>query len=348
MVPLRVLSRTNLAERTSLTSSISFSSFRLRTLKLSCRSFSDSRPLFSTASALFSQNTRGGIPLPELVRCTEAQKCLFVSPLLATLTYSLSRKSFPCHSYANTRNGGVTVAPISASVSLRLCELCGESVAFFLPHLRNQQLTTNNCKLLFLARPLFSYSYELLFPQALSFDNHPHCPGGVGVSFQVSRCTLRLCGKNEEIRVLRRRHPLPRRQIGGLRRAACRVRRDVARGVFGTPGSAPARALFRRCARTPDPGDSARRPNRSSTPARADIREWSRHTFVARSTDCRAADAPPLLRDRARSIFSAARRFALNRDWDPARASLSRDSSRNKTAREHCRAAAPRNAGNAR
>ena len=24
--------------------------------------------------------------------------------------------------------------------------------------------------------PLFSYSYELLFPQFLYFDNHPHCP----------------------------------------------------------------------------------------------------------------------------------------------------------------------------
>jgi len=27
------------------------------------------------------------------------------------------------------------------------------------------------------AAPLFSYSYELLFPQPLCFDNHPHCPG---------------------------------------------------------------------------------------------------------------------------------------------------------------------------
>jgi hypothetical protein len=77
------------------------------------RSFSHSDPLFSITSALFSQNTRGGIPLQELVRCTEAQKCLFVSPLPATLTHSLSRKSFPCHSYANTRDGGATVAPAS-------------------------------------------------------------------------------------------------------------------------------------------------------------------------------------------------------------------------------------------
>src|SRR5260370_20200690 len=131
MVPLRVLSRTNLAERTSLTSSISFTSFRLRTLKLSCRSFSDSRPLFSMLCGLFLQNPRGGIPFRELVRCTEAQKCPFVSPLLATLTHSASRKSFPCHSYANIRDRGATATPVSASVSLCLCGLCGESVAFF-------------------------------------------------------------------------------------------------------------------------------------------------------------------------------------------------------------------------
>src|SRR5216684_9247447 len=113
MVPFRVLSRITLADRCSSnfsTSSISFASFGLRTLKLSCRSFSDSRPLFSTTSALFLQNTRGGIPLRDLVRCTEAQKCLSVTPLLATLTHSSSRKSFPCHSYANTRDGGATIA----------------------------------------------------------------------------------------------------------------------------------------------------------------------------------------------------------------------------------------------
>ena len=80
----------------------------LRTLFLSLRSFSHPDPLFSTTSALFLQNTRGGIPLRELVRCAEAQKCLSVSPLLATLTRSASRKPFPCHSYENTRDGGIT------------------------------------------------------------------------------------------------------------------------------------------------------------------------------------------------------------------------------------------------
>src|SRR5713101_3987807 len=88
----------------------------LRTLFLSLRSFPRSHRLFSIACGLFSQNTGGGIPLRDLVRCTEAQKCLSVSPLLATLTHSVSRKSFPCHSYANTRDGGATVAPVSPSI----------------------------------------------------------------------------------------------------------------------------------------------------------------------------------------------------------------------------------------
>ena len=61
------------------------------------------------------QNT-GGVPVHGVVGCTDAQKCPSASPLFATLTHSLSRKSFPCHSYANTRDGGVTSPPISASV----------------------------------------------------------------------------------------------------------------------------------------------------------------------------------------------------------------------------------------
>ncbi len=122
MVPLRVLSRTNLARSslsTSFTSSISFTSFRLRTLFLSLRSFLDSRPLFSITSALFLQNTRGGIPLRELVRCAEAQKCLFVTPLFATLTHSMSRKSFPCHSYANTRDTRATAPRFFSPLATR-------------------------------------------------------------------------------------------------------------------------------------------------------------------------------------------------------------------------------------
>jgi hypothetical protein len=37
------------------------------------------------------------------------------------------------------------------------------------------------------ARPLFSYSYELLFPQALCFDNDPHCPGWRGVQHSSTK-----------------------------------------------------------------------------------------------------------------------------------------------------------------
>src|SRR5713226_836587 len=48
-------------------------------------------------------------PLRALLRCTEAQKYPSVTPLLASLTHSVSRKSFPCHSYANTRDGGATM-----------------------------------------------------------------------------------------------------------------------------------------------------------------------------------------------------------------------------------------------
>ena len=57
-----------------------------------------------------------GLTVQHVIHCTEAQKCPSVSPLFATLTHSMSRKSFACHSYANTRDGGVTPPPISASV----------------------------------------------------------------------------------------------------------------------------------------------------------------------------------------------------------------------------------------
>src|SRR5712691_3366438 len=72
---------------------------------------------FQQLAASFPKTPGVGVP-PRDGRCTEAQKCLAVSPLLATLTSFVSRKSFPCHSYANTRDGGATAAPVSASVSL--------------------------------------------------------------------------------------------------------------------------------------------------------------------------------------------------------------------------------------
>ena len=63
---------------------------------------------FQQLAASFRKTPGVGVPLREFARCTEAQKPLFVSPLLATLTHSVSRNSFPCHSYANTRDMGVT------------------------------------------------------------------------------------------------------------------------------------------------------------------------------------------------------------------------------------------------
>jgi hypothetical protein len=116
MVPLRVLSRTNFAESspsTSLSSSISFTSFRLQPLV----PLQKSQPLCNQANpASFCKTPGVGVPLPELARCTEAQKCLFVSPLLATLTHSLSRKSFRCRSYANTRDGCASARPLHPSL----------------------------------------------------------------------------------------------------------------------------------------------------------------------------------------------------------------------------------------
>jgi hypothetical protein len=54
-----------------------------------------------------------------MARCTKGQKCGFVSPLFATLTHSLSRKSFPCHSYENTRDGAGIVISQSPILSVR-------------------------------------------------------------------------------------------------------------------------------------------------------------------------------------------------------------------------------------
>jgi hypothetical protein len=66
---------------------------------------------FQSFAASFPKTPGVEVSLRELAPCTEAQKCPPVSPLPATLTHSLSRKSFPCHSYANTRDRGATPPP---------------------------------------------------------------------------------------------------------------------------------------------------------------------------------------------------------------------------------------------
>ena len=103
----------------------------LRTLFLSCRSFSHSNRLFSIACALFDKmrflhpgcpcgNSRVAYSSPiftshgslftarALRPAPKAQIPLSLSPFAAALTHSASRKFFPCHSYANTRDGGAT------------------------------------------------------------------------------------------------------------------------------------------------------------------------------------------------------------------------------------------------
>src|SRR5713226_4459629 len=111
MVPFCVLSRINLAY------SPDTPALSLRVSEI-CGLFNSLCALFTTPILYFQQladsfrKTPGvGVPLHDVGRCTGAQKYLSVSPLLATLAHSLSRKSFPCHSYANTRDMGVTAAP---------------------------------------------------------------------------------------------------------------------------------------------------------------------------------------------------------------------------------------------
>src|SRR5713226_6857267 len=110
MVPFCVLSRINLAY------SPDTPALSLRVSEI-CGLFNSLCALFSAPILCFQQladsfcKTPGvGVPLHDVGGCAGAQKCLSVSPLPATLTHSLSRKSFPCHSYANTRDGGVTAA----------------------------------------------------------------------------------------------------------------------------------------------------------------------------------------------------------------------------------------------
>ena len=63
------------------------------------------RPPSPTQATFNCRLSTSGVP-----SCAKTQKCHPVSPLPATLTHSLSRNSFPCRSYANTRGVGITQA----------------------------------------------------------------------------------------------------------------------------------------------------------------------------------------------------------------------------------------------
>src|SRR5713226_6788648 len=149
MVPFCVLSRINLAY------SPDTPALSLRVSEI-CGLFNSLCALFTTPILYFQQladsfcKTPGvGVPLHDVGRCTGAQKCLSVSPLPATLTHSLSRKSFPCHSYANTRDMGVTAAP----------NFCSSLLSDFSRH---SPLSI---------RPLFSYSCKSTFLHRFPFTS---------------------------------------------------------------------------------------------------------------------------------------------------------------------------------
>ncbi len=138
MVAFRVLSRTNLTDPSDH-SSINPRPFNLLQPLVPLQK---SQLLCNQANpASFSKTPGVGVPLWELVRCTEAQKCLFVTPLLATLTHSVSRKSFPCHSYANTRDGGTATLPRRASLPPSYAPR-GASIPCALTRLRILPVTT--------------------------------------------------------------------------------------------------------------------------------------------------------------------------------------------------------------
>ena len=153
MVPLPVLSRTNLADLPSFSSSISFPPNRLRTLELSCGFFRPSRCLFSIICALFDRKPGVAYPFPIFAshsspvtshiapRAQKAQKHPPVSPVFAALTHLL-RNPFARPSYANTRDGG-------APPPLRKLRALGVSaLSFSSIFLRRSPLATHHSPLL--------------------------------------------------------------------------------------------------------------------------------------------------------------------------------------------------------
>src|SRR5260370_21879795 len=83
MVPFGVLSRINVAGGSTTSTLNPRPSNLLQPLSL----LQKSQLLWNQANpASFCKTPRVGVAPQKLVRCTEAQKCLFVSPFLATLT----------------------------------------------------------------------------------------------------------------------------------------------------------------------------------------------------------------------------------------------------------------------
>jgi hypothetical protein len=103
-----------IAYSTSFPSSISFNSFRLRALELSCPSFFNSRHLFSIACSLFSQNTGGGIPPQNIIRGIEAKKANHAGPFL-TFDFQWSTADLPLTSFPTTHTKSPLASPFPAT-----------------------------------------------------------------------------------------------------------------------------------------------------------------------------------------------------------------------------------------
>ncbi len=162
-----MLSRTNLVDRLSSTSSISFTSFRLRTLFRSLRSFSRPDPLFSITSALFLQNTRGcGCLKNRPFRISDF-------PTLSLHSVAIVATEHPAKDANPERPSGVEG---SQSAHSRHSPLATFPRPLF--SCSYKSLVTASRFTSF----LFSRTYKTLFPQLLSFHIHAKPPGGGGPS----------------------------------------------------------------------------------------------------------------------------------------------------------------------
>ena len=114
--PARTVCRTQLPSQTCFSTNLFRSSNladlsnarRLIPLQALCRCEKTQLLWIQANPNSLCKTRRVAYSLRELLLYTEVQKCRSVSLLLATLTHSVSRKSFPCHSYENTRDGGAS------------------------------------------------------------------------------------------------------------------------------------------------------------------------------------------------------------------------------------------------
>ena len=109
--------------------------------------------------------------------------------LFALPKQSTPIKSIACSLFRKTPGWGGTSAfirsllfppshaPRSASIPSALSQLRILPVATGVYYPQHFHASSVAPRVSIFVAPLFSYSYELLFPQPLSFHNHPHCPG---------------------------------------------------------------------------------------------------------------------------------------------------------------------------